>query len=49
MTKHIKGVWAAALTPLNDMSNIDLPCLVSHANWLLEEGCHGIVSTLRDL
>lgn len=43
MAKQISGVWAAALTPLDAQGNIDLKTFTRHVNWLLKNGCHGVV------
>jgi 4-hydroxy-tetrahydrodipicolinate synthase len=37
-----KGVWSAALTPLNVDLSIDRAHLNRHAKFLLDNGCHGI-------
>ncbi len=38
----LKGVFAAALTPLKADLNVDNERLVNHCNWLLENGCDGL-------
>jgi len=38
----LKGVYAAALTPLKKDLSIDNERLVGHCNWLLENGCDGL-------
>lgn len=38
----MSGVFAAALTPLNDALEPDFPGLVAHAEWLLANGCDGV-------
>ena len=38
-----RGVFAAALTPLNDDLSPDHEALIAHYRWLLAEGCDGIV------
>ncbi|MBT4931900.1 MAG: dihydrodipicolinate synthase family protein [Rhodospirillaceae bacterium] len=42
MTDTLKGVFAAALTPLNSDLSVDHERLVSHCRWLLENGCDGL-------
>lgn len=42
MTDLQKGVWAAALTPQNDDLSADLPAMVAHHHWLLDNGCEGV-------
>lgn len=42
MTQLAKGVWAAALTPLDERLSPDLPALVLHCRWLLANGCDGL-------
>lgn len=41
-TANLKGVFAAALTPLNANLSVNKDKLVSHMNWLLENGCDGL-------
>lgn len=43
MANKIKGVWAAALTPINNDGNIDIKVFTKHVKWLLNNGCHGVV------
>ena len=38
----LRGVYAAALTPMNDDLSPDLPALVRHYKWLLANGCDGL-------
>jgi len=38
----LRGVYAAALTPLNDDLSPDLKALVRHYKWLLANGCDGL-------
>ncbi len=38
-----RGVFAAALTPLQDDLSPDIGATVGHYRWLLDEGCDGIV------
>ncbi len=40
---QLRGIWAPCLTPLNSDLSIDLFKLTSHINWLLENGCDGVV------
>ncbi len=42
MTDARPGVWAAALTPLQEDLSVDLPALVGHLHWLLANGCDGV-------
>lgn len=37
-----KGVFAAALTPMNADLSPDLPRIVAHNRWLLDNGCDGV-------
>ncbi len=39
---RLRGVYAAALTPLNDDLSPDLKALVRHYKWLLANGCDGL-------
>lgn len=39
-----RGVFAAALTPLQDDLSPDIGATIGHYRWLLNEGCDGIVS-----
>lgn len=41
-TARLRGIVAAAATPLHDDRTIDLVRLVSHCRNLLDQGCHGI-------
>ncbi len=41
---RLRGVMAAALTPLKDDLSPDLEGLVQHYRWLLTQGCDGIVA-----
>ncbi|HEV3113254.1 MAG TPA: dihydrodipicolinate synthase family protein [Candidatus Binataceae bacterium] len=38
-----RGVFAAALTPLNRALEPDTSLFVAHCRWLLEQGCDGVV------
>ncbi len=38
-----RGVFAAALTPLDDDLSPDTEAVIGHYRWLLDEGCDGIV------
>ncbi len=38
----LKGVFAAALTPLKSDFSVDKQRLISHNKWLLENGCDGL-------
>jgi 4-hydroxy-tetrahydrodipicolinate synthase len=38
-----RGVFAAALTPLNSALEPDAALFVAHCRWLLERGCDGVV------
>jgi 4-hydroxy-tetrahydrodipicolinate synthase len=42
MLDEMHGVWAAALTPLNDDLSVDLKGMVAHHKWLLSQGCDGV-------
>jgi 4-hydroxy-tetrahydrodipicolinate synthase len=42
MTGLAKGVWAAALTPLDADLSPDIPALAAHCRWLLSNGCDGL-------
>ena len=35
------GPWAASLTPIKNRE-IDTAKLVTHVEWLLDSGCHGV-------
>jgi 4-hydroxy-tetrahydrodipicolinate synthase len=39
----IAGVWCPVLTPVDDDLRPDALRFVAHAQWLLDEGCHGLV------
>ena len=39
----LSGVWAAALTPMNQDLSVDHGRLNAHISWLFERGCHGVV------
>lgn len=41
-TANLKGVYAAALTPMNADLSVDKKRLVSHNRWLLANGCDGL-------
>ena len=40
---NLEGVWAPCLTPINADFSIDDARLFEHVNWLLSNGCSGIV------
>jgi len=40
--KAAVGVWSPALTPFDDDLNPDATRFLSHARWLLDNGCHGL-------
>jgi len=40
--RAVYGVWVPLLTPLRADLSIDIPRLVAHARWCLDQGCHGI-------
>lgn len=42
MSEHLKGVWAASLTPLNDDLSVNIDGMLDHHRWLLANGCDGI-------
>ncbi len=42
MDNNLKGVFAAALTPLKNDLSVDQEKLVSHCRWLLDNGCDGL-------
>ena len=42
-SSEVRGVWAAALTPLLDDGRVDGPGLIRHIGWLLDNGCDGAV------
>jgi len=37
-----RGIFAAAVTPVDHDGNIDADAYCRHARWLLDNGCHGI-------
>lgn len=39
----IRGVFAPLLTPFNDDSSVATDLYIAHAQWLLEQGCAGLV------
>lgn len=43
MKDRITGLWAAMATPLDATGAVDHQALVRHANWLIEQGCDGLV------
>jgi 2-dehydro-3-deoxy-D-pentonate aldolase len=43
ITTHLRGIWAALLTPLTDDSHADLDALHKHAAGLVETGVNGFV------
>jgi len=42
-THRLAGVWAAALTALDDRLALDAGLSVAHARWLLANGCDGVL------
>jgi 4-hydroxy-tetrahydrodipicolinate synthase len=44
MPNRLTGVWAAALTPLNEDLSVDLGAMVAHYRWLLANGCDGVAA-----
>jgi 4-hydroxy-tetrahydrodipicolinate synthase len=42
VTGQASGIWAPALTPLDENLKPDGARFVAHAKWLLESGCHGV-------
>ena len=40
---RIAGVWCPVLTPVDQDLRPDVARFVTHAHWLLDEGCHGLV------
>lgn len=44
MTDRLRGVWAAALTPLKDDLSVDLDAMIAHHRWLLAQGCDGVAA-----
>lgn len=43
MSDQITGLWAAMTTPIAADGSVDHPALVKHAQFLLANGCHGLV------
>lgn len=43
MNKTVSGVWAASITPIGQKNQIDNTLFFRHINWLLNNGCHGVV------
>ena len=43
MSEAIRGYWAAMATPLTKSGDVDLPAFAAHAQYLLAEGCDGVV------
>ena len=43
MTDTIHGLWVALATPLDAAGSIDQRTLTRHAQWVLDQGCDGIV------
>lgn len=41
-SKPIHGVWSPVLVPVHDDFSIDVERFLTHARWLLDEGCHGL-------
>lgn len=41
--RGLSGVFAPMLTPFNESGNPDRGAFIAHAQWLLEDGCHGLV------
>ena len=39
----IQGIYAAALSVFNDDLSLNVEFTVKHANFLIENGCHGVV------
>ena len=39
----IQGIYAAALSVFNDDLSLNVDLTVKHANFLIENGCHGVV------
>ena len=37
-----KGVYAATLSVLKDDLSLDIEATISHAEWIIKEGCHGV-------
>ena len=42
-TNPIRGVLAPLLTPFNDDASVATDLYLTHAWWLLEQGCSGLV------
>ncbi|NCF26962.1 MAG: dihydrodipicolinate synthase family protein [Gammaproteobacteria bacterium] len=42
LSRAIHGVWSPVLVPVNDDFSIDAERFLSHARWLLDQGCHGL-------
>lgn len=40
---NLRGIFAASLTPLKNDLSIDLPAMIKHCKWLLDNGCDGIL------
>ena len=43
-TINFSGVFPALTTPFTTAGEVDLDFLAKHANWMIDEGCHGIVA-----
>jgi len=43
MSERIKGVMAAGLTAFNDDLSIDVQGTIAHTEWLLAQGCDGVL------
>ena len=43
MSEHITGLWAAMATPLAADGSVNVPGMVAHGKWLIENGCDGLV------
>jgi 4-hydroxy-tetrahydrodipicolinate synthase len=41
--QNVAGVWCPVLTPVDQYLRPDAARFVAHAQWLLDEGCHGLV------
>jgi 4-hydroxy-tetrahydrodipicolinate synthase len=41
-SRAIHGVWSPVLVPMGDDFSIDVARFLSHARWLLDQGCHGL-------
>ena len=44
MTEIARGVWAAALTPLNQDLSVDHGAYAEHVGWLMANGCDGVAA-----